>query len=532
MSKNQHEYTITVLPSGIIQPFPSETTLAEALLDMGIALKTPCGGKGTCGKCRVMVEGTPEKVLACRTRITHDLTVHAEQVETDRDMRIPTIELGSRISAAVDIGTTTVRISLVDAAHESSFEVASFLNPQRRFGHDVISRIAAAGTNRGVQGRLIRKAVQGRLDHALNALGLAGDSIEGIVFSGNTTMLYLLFGLDVEGLGKYPYRVHVRDFESLSAQDIGLDSMGSVQIRSLPVLSAFIGGDLIGGLAHCRDLGITKNAFFIDLGTNGELFIMNAEGRPFATSCAMGPALEGMNISYGMTADAGAITHIENMKDTISYRMIGEGNPAGISGTALVDLLAILLDKGVISHHGAFPRSKDAPPDPALPPSAVRDVEEAICRLRISAGPNSEPSLLRLSHSGKSRELLLWGDIKLTQQDIRTVQLAKAASYAASYFLLKASGCAPGDIEHVIIAGAFGEHLNIDNFRRLGFIPEFANAQYRFLGNTSLKAAEKSCMDLGFLNRAAALRDRTEEVVLSLEDGFQEEFIRSLDFPS
>jgi len=530
MSKNQHEYTITLLPSGMIQPFPSETILAEALLEMGIALKTPCGGKGTCGKCRVMVEGASEKVLACRTHITRDLTVHAEQVEIDLDMRIPTIEPDSRILAAVDIGTTTVRISLVDVAHESSFEVASFLNPQRRFGHDVISRIAAAGTNRGVQGRLIRKAVQGRLDHTLNALGLAGDSIEGIVFSGNTIMLYLLFGLDVEGLGKYPYRVHVRDFESLSAQDIGLDSMGSVQIRSLPVLSAFIGGDLIGGLTHCRDLGITKNAFFIDLGTNGELFILNAEGRPFATSCAMGPALEGMNISYGMTADAGAITHIEeDEKDTISYHMIGEGDPAGISGTALVDLLAILLDKGIISHHGAFPRSKDVPPDPALSPSAVG--EEAIGRLRISAGPNSEPSLLSLSHNGKSRELLLWGEIKLTQQDIRTVQLAKAASYAASHFLLKAAGCVPSNIEHVIIAGAFGEHLNIDNFRRLGFIPEFANAQYRFLGNTSLKAAEKACMDPGFLDRAAALRDKTEEVVLSLEDGFQEEFIRSLDFP-
>jgi uncharacterized 2Fe-2S/4Fe-4S cluster protein (DUF4445 family) len=529
MSKNQHGCTITLLPSGIMQLFPSETTLAEALLEMGIALKTPCGGKGTCGKCRVMVEGTPEKVLACRTRITHDLTVHAEPVETDRDMRIPTIEPDSRISAAVDIGTTMVRISLVDAAHGSSFEVASFLNPQRRFGHDVISRIAAAETNRGMQGRLIRKAVQGHLDHALKALGPAGDSIEGIVFSGNTTMLYLFFGLDVEGLGKYPYRVHVRDFESLSAQDVGLDSMGSAQIRSLPVLSAFIGGDLIGGLTHCRDLGITKNAFFIDLGTNGELFILNAEGRPFATSCAMGPALEGMNISYGMTADAGAITHIEDDKDTISYRMIGEGDPAGISGTALVDLLAILLDKGVISHHGAFPRSKDVPADPALSPSAVG--EEAIGRLKISAGPDSEPSLLSLSHSGKSRELILWGEIKLTQQDIRTVQLAKAASYAASHFLLKAAGCAPGDIEHVIIAGAFGEHLNIDNFRKLGFIPEFANAQYRFLGNTSLKAAEKACMDPGFIDRAAALRDRTEEVVLSLEDGFQEEFIRSLDFP-
>jgi uncharacterized 2Fe-2S/4Fe-4S cluster protein (DUF4445 family) len=505
MNENQHKHTISLVPSGIKQSFPPGTPLTEALFDMGIALKTPCGGKGTCGKCKVMVEGIPAKVLACQTRITHDLTVHAEQTEIDQGIRIPAIEPDSRISVAVDIGTTTVRISLVDAVQGSSFEIASFLNPQRRFGHDVISRIAAASTNRNVQGGLIRKALRNRLDNVLNALRMPWSSIKRIVFSGNTTMLYLLFGIDVEGLGRYPYRARVHNFEGFSTRDIGLDSTSISQIRAMPVLSAFIGGDLIGGLTLCSDLGLNKNAFFIDLGTNGELFLLNADGRPFATSCAMGPALEGMNISWGMTADVGAITHIEDAEDALHYRMIGEGDPSGISGTALVDLLAILLEKKIISVRGAFPS----------------DIEKMDLMSPVRPGERSG-----------MKELLLWGDIRLTQQDIRTVQLAKAASYAASHFLLKASGCAPEKIEHVIIAGAFGEHLDINHFRRLGFIPEFANAQYRFLGNTSLKAAQKTCMDPEFINRAALLRDRTEEVVLSLEDGFQEVFIRSLDFPA
>jgi len=506
MSAPRHDVTLTLVPSGARQSFPAGTLLADALFDMGVEVATPCGGRGTCGKCGVTPAGGEDDVLACRTPIMDDMKVHAAQAQSEHAVRFPVVHAESRFSAAVDIGTTTVKMSLVDISGNISFEVASFLNPQRRFGHDVISRIAAGSEPsnlKALQG-LIRKAIAVRLGRILKGVNLAEDRLDTIIFSGNTTMLYLLFGLEVESLGRHPYPAQVRDFPGLPAGEIGLEGIASAHACALPVLSAFIGADLVGALAWCHDHGITRNAFFIDLGTNGELFVLDHSGRPYAASCAMGPALEGMNISWGMTADAGAITHVLEEAGSLRYEMIGPGNPAGITGTALVDLVAMALDKGIVSSRGSFAR------DP---------------------GGGSLATPLHFREGPGMRELCLWGDIRLTQQDIRQVQLAKAASLSAARFLLEAAGCRAADIEHVLIAGAFGEHLDLQHFSRLGFLPDFPGACQEFLGNTSLKACEKACMEPDFTERAAALRDRTQEVVLSSLPGFQGVFIQALDFP-
>ncbi|MCE5276361.1 MAG: ASKHA domain-containing protein [Deltaproteobacteria bacterium] len=506
MSAHLHDVTLTLVPSGVQQIFPVGTILADALFDMGVEVTTPCGGRGTCGKCGVTPAGGEDDVLACRTPIMDDMKVHAGQAQIERAVRFPAVHADSRFSAAVDIGTTTVKISLVDISRNISFEVASFLNPQRRFGHDVISRIAAGSepSNLKALQDLIRKAIAVRLCRILKGVNLAGDKMDKIIFSGNTTMLYLLFGFDVQPLGRHPYPTRVRDFPGLPAGEIGLEGLASAHASALPVLSAFIGADLVGALALCHDHGITRNAFFIDMGTNGELFVLDGSGRPYAASCAMGPALEGMNISWGMTADAGAITHVFDEAGSLRYEMIGQGNPAGIAGTALVDLVAMALDKGIVSPRGSFAR------DP---------------------GGDSLTTPLHFSEGPGMRELCLWDDIRLTQQDIRQVQLAKAASLSASRFLLEAAGCRAADIEHVLIAGAFGEHLDLQHFSRLGFIPDFPVARQEFLGNTSLKASEKACREPDFIERAAALRDRAQEVVLSRLPGFQDVFIQALDFP-
>jgi uncharacterized 2Fe-2S/4Fe-4S cluster protein (DUF4445 family) len=505
MKAPSETFILTIQPSGMRGAFPQGTVLADALLDMGMPVPTPCGGRGTCGKCGVRVEGALGKVLACRTTISGDMKVHAEQPDLHRPVPLPAVGPGNHFSVAVDIGTTTVRISLKDLSQDISFEIASFLNPQRRFGHDVISRIAAGSGTSGFQSLqdLIRRSVNARLGFALKAMGIEGERIERIVFSGNTTMLYLLFGLEVEPLGRHPYTAEVKDFPDLPATDIGLEAAGQARACSLPVLGAFTGADLVGALALCREAGITRNAFFIDLGTNGELFVLDRNGQPYATSCAMGPALEGMNISWGMTADDGAIIRIFEEKESLGYEMIGEGTPAGITGTALVDLLALLLDRGIISERGNF---------------------------TIGGGQTLIPPLRCHENQGR-KELSLWGDIRLTQQDIRSLQLAKGASLSAAWFLLEASGCTETDIEHVIVAGAFGEHLDLGHFHRLGFIPVFPRAGQKFMGNTSLKAAEKACLDPDFIRRAAALRDTTREIVLSIRPDFHEVFIRSLDFP-
>jgi uncharacterized 2Fe-2S/4Fe-4S cluster protein (DUF4445 family) len=476
------------------------TILADALLDMGIGLETPCGGRGTCRRCRVAVEGEKDPVLTCRERVTRDMTVHAEPSRAGLEVPATGVDPESTFALAVDIGTTTVRMSLVDIRKRSRFGIASFLNPQRRYGHDVISRIAAGPSARAAMTELIRKAVDVRLADTLRIIGLPGDRVERIVFSGNTVMLYLLFGLDAEPLGRFPYHAEVRDFTKMTSSDIGLTSLPSAEVRALPVLSAFIGADLVGGLALSREQGIAESAFFIDLGTNGEIFVTGRSGGIFSGSCAMGTALEGMNISWGMTAGTGAVTHVSEHAGRLHYDMIGQGEPSGMTGTALIDLLAILLDRGAVSSRGVLARNDEGYPSQS-------------------------------DTSWTAEGMRLWGEVCLTQKDIRSVQLAKAASLSASRFLLEAAGMDLEEVEHVLIAGAFGEHLDLNSFERLGFIPAFPNARKEFLGNTSLQAAERVCFDPDFLERAAILRDKTREVVLSALPGFQDAFIGSLDFP-
>ncbi len=456
-----NSYRIT-LP-GRSQTFAAGTRLSDALLDMGVRLKTPCGGKGTCGKCRVYVNG--DEVLACRTFIDQDLNLKIGE-EYAIESR-PAVVIDHPCALAVDIGTTTVKISLVEQ-DGTSHPVDAFLNPQRRYGDDVISRIAAADEHD------LTSLIRDQIKASIERLDL---NIDCVTFSGNTTMLYLLFGLEVAPLGRSPFRAPQRDFHNLS---LDIDA----QILALPVLSAFVGGDLIGGLTLCHSRGFESGVFFVDLGTNGEMFLINPEGDIFATSCAMGPALEGMNISCGMTAEDGAITHVAKENGEFVYEQLGSNDPVGISGTALIDLIALLLDEGSLAANGRLP--EDVP---------------------------------------------LKNGLTVTQKDIRSVQLAKGASLAAALKLLQESECRLDEIKHVFIAGAIGEHLNIENFRRLGFIPEFPAAEYSFIGNTSLQAAERSCMDAAFLARAHRLRDSVQEVALGSDLEFQQHYVDSMKFP-
>ena len=512
---------LRLTPSGRHHLFTQQTLLADALIDMGIAVKTPCGGKGTCGKCMVKVTGAlsgqspieakalkdkPGMRLACQAVIQGDVEVFMDETSERVQQSCPGLRTDSRYGLACDIGTTTVRVSLIDRKNRNTFLIDSFLNPQRRFGHDVISRIAACSdpATKGRLSDLIRSSVFNAMLRFLQACGIPAASCELIVLSGNTTMLSLFFGLDVRPLGRYPYEVKTRDFTGFTPTDIGALAFPDAQILALPVLSAFIGGDLMGGLTLCRGSGIEKNAFFIDLGTNGELFVMNKNKDLFATSCAMGPALEGMNIAWGMTAEDGAITAVEDGPGGLAFSMMGSGEPVGISGTALVDLTAILLRRGVIRPDGAF--CKDLKPSDLPSPLAAGEIE-GMKALRVQ------------------------GDIRFTQRDIRSLQLAKAAGLAASRILLKESGMDASAIEQVLIAGAFGEHLNLENFKALGFLPDFPNALWQFLGNTSLKAAEISCMDATFMNKASSFRDQVREVELALRPGFQDEFIDCTTFP-
>lgn len=512
---------LTLLPDAKKVKIPDDTLLADALVDAGVPLDMPCGGKGVCGKCKVKVEGQlssktdietkilhdqPGYRLACQTRITGNARVHVQETTPVTVESCPSLDVDSDYGMAVDIGTTTIQVALVDLLHQQSYLLDSFLNPQRRYGHDVISRIAAAQDPRIFQDliRVVRKRIYSSMVNALKCIGLSPQRVRKFIFSGNTTMLHLFFGLDVTSMGIYPYQAQRLDFHGFNPHDIDChDIFPNAHVLALPAVSAFLGSDLIGGLALCHTNNFCRNTFFIDMGTNGEMFLINPSGRIVVTSCAMGPALEGMNISCGMTADSGAITHIRLNQGILEYEMIANGPPIGITGTALIDLLSILLQKSHLSTSGSFHSKIDT---------------------QLLTVP------MRYEHTAKTRQINLWENMALTQSDIRNVQLAKGASLAGARILLRETDCLPNDIEHVVVAGAFGQHIAPDNFRRLKFIPDFPSAQYHFLGNTSLKAAERACLDKEFMAMAYLLRDSVQEIDLARHPDFEIEFITALNF--
>jgi uncharacterized 2Fe-2S/4Fe-4S cluster protein (DUF4445 family) len=524
LKKDDYEmkaYTLTLLPDATRVNISEDTLLADALVDEGVPLIMPCGGKGVCGKCKVKVEGRlsgktdmeakvlhdqPGYRLACQTMITGNARVHVQEKPPVTIAHCPSLDVHADYGMAVDIGTTTIQVALVDPLHQKSYLLDSFFNPQRRYGHDVISRIAAAHEPRVFRDliRIIRKRIYASMVDILKSVNLSPQRIRQLIIAGNTTMLHFLFGLDVTSMGIYPYQAQRLDFHGFKPEDIDSHNIfPNAQVLALPAASAFLGSDLVGGLTLCHTEGFCRNTFFIDMGTNGEMFLINSSGQIAAASCAMGPALEGMNISCGMTADSGAIIHIRLNQDILEYEMIPNGSPVGITGTAVIDLLSVLLETGHLTSSGSF----------------HPQIETRIL-----------PAPMRYEHTAKGKQINLWGNIALTQADIRSVQLAKGASLAAANILLREVGCLPEDIEHVIVAGTFGQNIEPGNLRRLKFIPDFLSAQYHFLGNTSLKAAEGACLDKEFITNSYLLRDKIQEVDLVRHPDFEREFIAALNF--
>ncbi|MDI6741417.1 MAG: ASKHA domain-containing protein [Smithella sp.] len=508
---------LTMLPGSATAEYANGTVLIDALEEVGVMLPSPCGGKGFCAKCLVKASGALSKPsesenriienhegyrLACQARVEGDVHVSCE-IKCDHDGRFRAVKKPDRAGLAVDIGTTSVQVSLKISQNESIL-LGDFLNPQRRYGHDVISRIAAAkNANAAIDmSRRIRNVIKSMALRSLEEMCFPTDIIDRIVISGNTTMLYLFFGINVAALGENPYRAEYKDINSFQPEDVGMKEFARAELKSMPIFSAFVGGDVVGGFSLSHIGSRKKNTFYIDLGTNGEIVFVNSIGEIRATSCAMGPALEGMNISCGMSAGDGAIIHARLDRDRLIYDMIGDGEPVGISGTALIDITALLLEVGGIS-----------------------------CRGNISPLETVLPYPAQIVNGDKGKNIRIRGDIVLTQEDIRNLQLAKAASLAASQMLLEDSGCKAEEVEQVIISGALGRNLNIRNFKKLGFIPDFPNAEYKIAGNTSLEAAEHACSEDDFLRQAQMLRDRMSEVVLAGQDSFRRRFINALDFP-
>lgn len=507
---NTKKVTLTILPHNTAFAVDAGTTIADALLEYGIVINTPCGGKGICKKCAVKATGALSQPdvfekslgdsnyrLACRATLEGNVVVLADSIR--ENVHYPVLNPTHTFGVAVDIGTTTLQIAFVDMTTDTVLPEITLLNPQRRFGHDVITRISHASDT-----TIAHKLTQLLLDAIISIITSAcrlsraeTNIVKAIAFSGNTVMSYSLSGIDITPLGVYPYRTPVTTFDDYRNYRPLKEKFPEATIIIMPVVSAFLGGDFLGGLGTLSQTG--GNSFFFDIGTNGEMAIIKHDGSILATSCAMGPALEGMNISSGMTATEGAITHFMLENGKITFTAIG--SPAGISGTALVDLIAILLEIGVIDKSG-----------------------------KINTISDAFANQIAIEHNDTIKTLNILNTITLSQLDIRNVQLAKGASLAASRILLKEAGLTEHDIDTVYIAGAFGKNVNIENFTRLQFLPHFTNAHFYTAGNTSLLAAIEAIRNKDFIQKLAAIRSTITAIDLSLHQEFNDLYVQSLNF--
>jgi len=604
---------VTFQPSGRSVFVLPGTTMLEAAGRAGLTIVTPCGGAGTCGKCRVQViqgAGSPTPAerqrfsaeelqagwrLACQSRITapavvatpdESLFASGQQIVTHshdggdaevlpgvRKLYVtldePTLSdaagdlprlaaavgpvkvhlemlrrLGPKLRAcgfagtavladhtlidfeagdttgrcygvAFDIGTTTVAASVLDLCTGKELAVTSRMNPQVSFGDDVLSRIKYASASAEKLAELrdaIIKVIAEMIDALATAAGISRENIYEVSLAGNTTMEHLLCGLPVGQLGSLPFvPVHQRGLV-IPAEQVAPAIHRRAVAYVLPVIAGFVGGDAVAGMLATRLAEADGPTLMIDIGTNGEI-ILACDGKLLAASTAAGPAFEGARISCGMRAARGAIEKIV-FNDDIALSVIGNVEPVGICGSALVDLAAGLLDAGVITPSGRMLTGDELP----------AGLAEAI-RRRVRTGDDGQGRFVL----GELRQTTL----AITQRDVRELQLATGAIRAGVNILLRIAGLEASQLRGVLIAGGFGSFIRRSRAQRIGLLPGGVDHKLiRHVGNTSLSGAKWALLSTAARKKAEKLAAETRHVQLSQDPDFQNEFAEAMIFPA
>lgn len=388
---------------------------------------------------------------------------------------------------AIDIGTTTLVVELVDLNTGETRDTSTALNSQVKFGADVISRISYAFHSQKNLEELrnsIIKTLNKMITQLLKRNRIDPDFVYEIAAAGNTSMNHLLLGMPVETLAMVPYNSVFTFLPELSSQDLGfkINKYGKVYIA--PNIQSFVGGDVSSGLTATNLENKKGNFLFIDLGTNGEI-VLKKGNKFIATSTAAGPAFEGTNISCGMLALPGAIYKAEQ-KDRLRLFTIRNKPGSGICGTGLIDLIAVFLDKGIISSKGTI--------------------------------------------QAKTKKIHITGSIYITQKDVREAQLAIAAIKTGIRMILEESNMTLEQLNGIFIAGAFGNYLNIKNSMKIGLLPQINQKKVIFIGNSSLAGAKSLLLSLQTRKKIESMVKKIQYISLATKPSFQDYFINALEF--
>lgn len=480
-------YNVRILPGETCLAVQEGTNLMEALRNAGLHLDAPCGGRGACGKCKVLLDGA--EVLACQTRVDRDMTVELphrqKNVILTQGLAVEVQADGANAYVlAFDIGTTTVVAYLMNGVTGEVLAQASCLNPQTEFGADVISRIQYVTNNHSRELQtVILTALDSLTRQTAGDAGIVPELISLAAVVGNTAMHHLFLDIDPKPLTTPPYMPKV--FEALELPAAGLLPIApDGVVRVLPNIAGFVGADTVGCMTATRFDRVEKLTLMIDIGTNGEM-VLGHRNRRIACSTAAGPAFEGAKISRGMRGAKGAIDHVWLENGEISCHVIGDVPAVGICGSGLLDLVACLLERGIIDESGYL--------------------------------------------EGKSYTVP-GTDIALTQADVREVQLAKAAIRAGIELMCSHLGVACGDIRQVLLAGAFGNYLDPKSACRIGMIPPELLERIMPIGNAAGAGARLCAVSREEFTYSKQLAANTEFLELASKPEFQDSFVDALEF--
>ncbi len=485
--------------------------LAEYLAHAGYLLHADCGGRGTCGKCRVkLVAGclyqnadctriaSPDEngyVLACRTWCCSGAVIElpeqkGEGLTAFSPNKQPVRTDGhADLGIALDVGTTTLAAALVDLASGTVLCTTSALNPQASYGADVISRIQAVMQHPESLAAM-QSILLGRVRDMIDQLS-GGKQPSLLTMAGNPTMMHIFCGVSPASMGAYPFTPAFVTARTMDGAELDLPVQ---TVTCLPSISAFVGGDITAGMLHTSLTDAEQPALLLDVGTNGEsvLFTGRArDGKLFAASAAAGPALEGAGISTGMGGVNGAVSAVKLQHGIPICSTVGNVSARGICGSGLVDLVACLYTAGLMDETGAL--------------------EHGDCFTYATTADGSS--------------------LTITQADIRALQLCKSAIRASIEALCARAKIAPEQIERVYLAGGLGYYMNVDSAITIGLLPKAFRDRTQSIGNASLGGCVRVLSDPTRIDALQEEAARCTTLELSTDAVWNQSFMENMMFP-
>ncbi len=590
-------------PDGKTVTVHSGDTILEAAGLAGIIINTPCGGKGTCGKCAVVLKPGGEKVYACQYKVENDIAVevpkesrffqqkilehgienqiqvspsitkvyigqfpgtagelaaHLDKVSAE-SLESETERIGKRLAelkpefadngvtavlhkvfdgdgcaedndeykvlcieggdsrdglygVAVDIGTTTVVARLIDMRDGTSRATAAMSNPQIKFGDDVVARISHAAEEGGY-GELHDTIIAGLnelISRLCKEVGVPAENIYELTAAGNTTMSHLFLGFPVEQLGQAPYHAYSTKSEDRNAWEMGILINPCGNVHVIENIAGFVGSDTTAVAVAVDIEKVDKTTLIVDIGTNGEL-ILKAGGKMYSASCAAGPALEGARISQGSRAVEGSIEKVRVEDEDIVIDTIGGGQAVSICGSGLIDLMAVLVELGIVEASGRMVTADE------MQGKLGEKILARLCEV------NGEPAFLVAGSAGGQA-------VYFTQKDVRETQLSKAAIRAGIKLLQAEAGIGDDELDQVLLAGAFGNYIRRSSACRIGLLPDIQHEKIVYIGNAASSGAQMVLLSSSCRRMACRVVSEIEYIEIAHKPDFQMVFAECLMF--